>query len=360
MDFKPIKQQYERSTLMKRFLTLAFVAAIGLAVAGTASAEVITSGGVAAYPAGASANGIANSRHNLGAFGEHVTAQNLDLNTGGVATGTSEICVFCHTPHHANKTDFGAPLWNRGIDSTTFIAYGTTVGGTVATASDVVGSSSLACLSCHDGTTSFDNLVNAPGKGGGVGNGNGGGAVDGQGAVQGWQPFAEKAANVGAGRLGIGANDQGALTNDLSNDHPMSITYNGGTVASLRLTSTVISDLGGDGIGTGLNEGIGYLLQPEKIGNAEYTANLAQNRWAVSGFISDTATIADLLRGGKVECASCHDPHFNNKSWDEVDITYSAAGFETAAGQEADSNGMFLRRVGGNTGSGVCRTCHNK
>jgi len=346
---------------MKRFLTLAFVAAIGLAVAGTASAAVITSGGVAAYPAGASANGIANSRHNLGAFGEHVTAQNLDLNGGGTATGTSEICIFCHTPHHANKTDFGAPLWNRGIDSTTFIAYGSTVGGSFVAAGDVVGSSSLACLSCHDGTTSFDNLVNAPGKGGGVGNGNGGGAVDGTGAVQGWQPFAEKAASVGAGRLAIGADDQGGLTNDLSNDHPMSITYSGGTRASLRLTTTVISDLGGDGIGTGLNEGIGYLLQPTKgPNNPEYIANLQQNRWAVAGYISDTATIADLLRDGKVECASCHDPHFNNKSWDEVDITYSNADFNTTLLQEQDSNGMFLRRVGGNTGSGVCRTCHNK
>lgn len=346
---------------MKRFMMVALAAAFSLAVAGTASAI-----SVADYAAGDPANGIANSRHNLGAFGAHVTAQNLDDVNGLGSTyqsGTTEICIFCHTPHHANNSEMGAPLWNRGIDSTTFIAYGSTVGGSFVAASDVVGSSSLACLSCHDGTTSFDNLVNAPGKGGGVGNGTGAGAVDGSGVVQGWQPFAEKAANVGIGRLSIGANDNGALTNDLSNDHPMSIAYSGGTRASLRLETTVISDIGGDGTGTEVGMGLATNMNTSTADgytNPEYVANLAQNRWAVAGFISDTATISALLRNSKVECASCHDPHFNNKSWDEVDVTYSGAGFETTMLQEEESNGMFLRRVGGNTGSGVCRTCHNK
>ncbi|MBI2399528.1 MAG: hypothetical protein HYV23_00435, partial [Deltaproteobacteria bacterium] len=69
-----------------------------------------------------------------------------------------------------------------------------------------------------------------------------------------------------------------------------------------------------------------------------------------------SATIADLLRDSKVECSSCNDPHFNNKSWNEIDATYAAA--ETD--QEPENNGLFLRRVGGNSGSGLCRTCHNK
>ena len=84
--------------------------------------------------------------------------------------------------------------------------------------------------------------------------------------------------------------------------------------------------------------------------------NLTKNLWAVKGFVSSTATIADLLRSSKVECSSCHDPHFNNKSWQEIDSTYNA---DTAV-QEEESNGLFLRRVGGNTGSGLCRTCHEK
>lgn len=90
--------------------------------------------------------------------------------------------------------------------------------------------------------------------------------------------------------------------------------------------------------------------------------NLAQNRWAVKGFISDTATISDLLRNGKVECSSCHDPHFRNLSWDEAEPTWSDEGgliTYCTAGEDC-SDGNFLRRIGGNTGSGVCRTCHEK
>ena len=50
---------------------------------------------------------------------------------------------------------------------------------------------------------------------------------------------------------------------------------------------------------------------------------MTKNLWAVKGYVDATATIADLLRDGKVECSSCHDPHFNNKSWNEIDFTYS-------------------------------------
>ena len=84
---------------------------------------------------------------------------------------------------------------------------------------------------------------------------------------------------------------------------------------------------------------------------------MTKNLWAVKGYVSSTATIADLLRDSKVECSSCHDPHFNNKSWNEIDATYAGAGITDL---DAESNGLFLRRVGGNSGSGLCRTCHNK
>ncbi|MBI5587425.1 MAG: hypothetical protein HY889_03555, partial [Deltaproteobacteria bacterium] len=83
---------------------------------------------------------------------------------------------------------------------------------------------------------------------------------------------------------------------------------------------------------------------------------LAQNRWAIKGYIDGgTATIADLLRNTKVECSSCHDPHFKNTSWDEIEAVGGYAGKDPS-----EIDGLFLRRVGGNTGSGVCRTCHNK
>ncbi|MFQ5735927.1 MAG: hypothetical protein ACE5GY_03575 [Thermodesulfobacteriota bacterium] len=320
---------------MKRFLTVALAAAIGLTMAGVASAatdvtNTTASGDIGTYNAGDAAGGIAQSRHNLGAFSIHAGAN-----------GTTGICVFCHTPHHTNKGGTNpaglAPLWNKGTGSVTYTAYGTTIAGTTVLDSDI-GSVSLACLTCHDGVSTFDNLVNAPGKGG----------VNASGAVQGWTFF-----EVGEpGILSPTMSDNPmmyARTNigtDLSNDHPMSVVYNGGSAASLRDTSTTISAID---LTTGLA--------------ASYATfdggNLTKNLWAVSGFVSNTATIADLLRGpsaNRVECSSCHDPHFNNKSYNEVDLTY---GTDTLDGED-ESNGLFLRRVGGNTGSGVCRTCHAK
>ena len=296
---------------MKRFLTLALaVASVSFIAAGTASA-------VDSYVAGDAAAGIGNSRHNLGSLGEHI------VTTGG----TTEICVFCHTPHHTNTTNSLKPLWNRGAVGT-YTAYGTTLGGTTIANVDI-GSTSLACLSCHDGITTFDNLVNAPGKG----------LVTAGGADRGWTFW--DAAIPGtvsdfmtSSRLNIGQ--------DLSNDHPVSVVYND-TVAGLRPTSTTIS-------------AIDLTAELADSAAAFDNGNLLKNLWAVGGYVSDTATISNLLRDNKVECSSCHDPHFNNKSWNEIDASYSGV----ASLQEPENNGLFLRRVGGNSGSGLCRTCHNK
>jgi hypothetical protein len=304
---------------MKRFLTLALaVASVGV-IASSASATDT-------YVDGDSANGIGSSRHNLGAFSQHVGATDLSNPegplSGNVLTGTSEICVFCHTPHHTNTAVAPAPLWNRGNMATTFTAYGTTIGGTTIANGDI-GSVSLACLSCHDGTTTFDNLVNTPGKGGTSASDRG-------------FSFSEVTEGyMTSSRLNIGT--------DLSNDHPMSVTYSDDR-ASLRPTSTVINSID-------LTTGLGGSATDYDGGN------LTKNLWAVKGYIKATATIGDLLRAGKVECSSCHDPHFNNKSWNEVDVTWTGSDLPAL---EFESNGLFLRRVGGNTGSGVCRTCHNK
>ena len=296
---------------MKRFLAVAVaVASIGFITAGTASA-------VDSYSAGDAASGIASSRHNLGGFSMHIGAR-----------GTTEVCVFCHTPHHSNTANGLKPMWNRGASApTSFTAYGTTIGGTTIANTDI-GSTSLACLSCHDGVTTFDNVMNAPGKGG----------VSTAGSDLGYTFY-----DFGSVVSDFMTSDRLKIGVDLSNDHPVSVAYNAGTVAGLRATNTTISAID--------------LTSDLNTSATTYdNGNLTKNLWAVKGFVSNTATIADLLRNGKVECSSCHDPHFNNKSWNEIDSTYSSV----TADQEAESNGLFIRRVGGNTGSGVCRTCHNK
>ncbi|MBI5468114.1 MAG: hypothetical protein HY891_03190 [Deltaproteobacteria bacterium] len=329
---------------MKKILFSLMSLFAGLAVAGSASALTVSD-----YTAGVAAGGIGGTRHNLGSFGPVIhTGEQASPFLAGM--GTTEICVFCHTPHHTNTALGPTPLWNRVNATTTFTTYGPTIGGSNVTA---VGSVSLACLSCHDGVTTFDNLVNAPGKGG----------VNSAGKDQGWwflmpggvgsftNPLDHFDPSAGGACAschvslpgGMGTIARLTIGTDLSNDHPVSVTYTTGR-AGLRQTNTVISAIN---LTAGLNASAPTL----------FGGNLAQNRWAVKGFISDTATIADLLRDNKVECSSCHDPHFKNSSWDEVE----SVAYENWCGtSELCTDGQFLRRVGGNTGSGVCRTCHDK
>ncbi|OGP63990.1 MAG: hypothetical protein A3K22_01120, partial [Deltaproteobacteria bacterium RBG_16_42_7] len=290
---------------------------------------------------GKSANGIVWSRHNLSSYGEHYQAttsvEGTSTKTGiePLSVITTEICVFCHTPHFG-RTDT-APLWNRGTAATGYIAYGTNAGAgqatgkTLADTATAVGGSSLACLSCHDGVTTLDNLINKPGKGSGT---------SGTGADAGWVfgevgNFIGDTANYGdtteanilangkaASRLNIGANNAASRNPaavDLSNDHPISVVYNGentldpnGPRASLRDKATTISDISILNARMNYGDSIAHSLGESETGYFGRSDNL----WASRGYISDQATIEELLRdaGGQVQCATCHDPHYKNQT----------------------------------------------
>jgi hypothetical protein len=315
---------------MKKLLTLAAGLGLVFTIAGTVTTASAVSN-PSDYPADAIAGGVVNSRHNMGASGVHFRADNADSN--GVLGGTSEVCIFCHTPHHGSTN---APLWNKGAQSVAnYTTYGTTVAGTSADTSP--GAATLACLSCHDGVNTFDTIVNWPGKDG-KGNNQGGTTTD-MGYI-----FTEDGATMSdymtSGRLNLGTT--------LTNDHPVSIDYTPTSAASLRTSTTTISaiDLTND-------------VFSAADGSLTESALLLDNRWSVGGYIDTGATVEDLLRGGKVECSSCHDPHFKNQSWDEVAVSWDSGGLDADVGS-ADMDGLFLRRVGGNSLSGVCRTCHNK
>ncbi|WP_407280184.1 cytochrome c3 family protein [Aromatoleum evansii] len=103
---------------------------------------------------------IGNTRHNLT---QRQTA-------GGGPTGTQmdavrnnyeQVCVYCHTPHGANQ-NIKAPLWNRTVRTTTYTLY-----SQLSLSQDATqpGPSSLTCLSCHDGQTAVDSIINMPGSG---------------------------------------------------------------------------------------------------------------------------------------------------------------------------------------------------
>lgn len=191
--------------------------------------------------------GIANTPHDLSAT----------VWTGDATEDNGELCVYCHTPHAANSSFTGAPIWNKSTPTSTFTLYGTTIASTTAgLAGDnaTVNAPSMACLSCHDGVSAVNSVVNAPGSG---------------------LATADADAFVGTGAQAlsaIAADASGAsvIGTDLSNDHPVSIAYTEGK-AGLRLKS-----------------------------------------YNISTWVGAT-TIQDILRttGGVdyVECGSCHDPH---------------------------------------------------
>lgn len=85
----------------------------------------------------AKAKSIVDSMHNLSVSGPGPVK----------ATGESEICIFCHTPHGA-RSDV-AYLWNRRDTATVYTPY---ISSTLKAAVGQPTGSSRLCLSCHDGT----------------------------------------------------------------------------------------------------------------------------------------------------------------------------------------------------------------
>ncbi len=256
---------------------------------------------------------------NIANAGISVTKHNLGSTGTGTNTfdGTQAICVFCHTPHGAD-TSASVPLWNRVLSSsssyTTYDSLGTTsLDGGVAP----VGSVSIACLSCHDGTQAMNVMINAPGSGG----------YDPAGAALAgtWTGPAGTASPVGS--LNYATASIVNIGTDLSNDHPVGIQYGGGGATS--------ADADGSFGGT--------LADPDFIGPYKATIN-AKAVWWVDTTIGTTGirektdmqlyTRADLgATEPFVECASCHNPHTSD-------------------------NPTFLRLA--NTGSAVCLACHTK
>ncbi len=181
---------------------------------------------------------ISSTKHNMSTSGP-----------GTVKASTeSEICIFCHTPHSSKPR---TPLWNRDDPGTTYTLYSSST--TNATIGQPDGSS-VMCLSCHDGTIAL-------------------------GKVQ------SRTTNISFGSVTTMPTGNSNLTSDLSNDHPISFTYN----STLATTD-------------------GELITPASITGV-------------------------TLENSKVQCRTCHDPHYT-------------------------SNSAFL--IVSNQASALCVSCHSK
>ncbi|NMG32552.1 cytochrome c3 family protein [Aromatoleum evansii] len=270
--------------------------------------------------AGGAAAQITNTPHNLSSSG---TGENHVTGTDGV-TGTTQICVFCHTPHGAD-TSAPAPLWNKALPTgTDFTTYDNIKSSTIDGKILAVGSVSLACLSCHDGTQAMDNIINAPGSGGLTT----GGGNDGLGYT-----WTGTRVTVAGQLSGVAALGEG--TKDLSNDHPIGIQYCGGGVTGAADTVTAnCADL----------DFRTAELRTKSINNQQAfwidrgTAANQRDKGDIILYTRDFGTAGTPAMGPSVECASCHDPH-SSKTTTNSDVN-------------------FMRVT--TAGSQICLACHVK
>ena len=156
----------------------------------------------------AMAQGISGTAHDFSGAAWNATA--------------GEICNVCHTPHNGDATVTDAPLWDHEVTTATFTVYAS---GTLDATVGQPGGASKLCLSCHDGSVALDSFGGATG-----------------------------ATNLTGDAL---------VGTDLSNDHPISFTYN-----------------------TALATADGELEDPATV-----------------------TAVSDLLFSGQMQCASCHDVH---------------------------------------------------
>ena len=244
--------------------------------------------------------GIADTYHNL-----------MPAGGGGAAAGPgtikgqlNEICVYCHTPHMAATADnTSGPLWNRTVSSATFTLYSSSTLNSTPTQPSGV---SKACLSCHAGDVSINALLNWPGSGAGT-------------------AIVKTDTKIGTAPA-VQSNDMSLIGTDLSNDHPVSMVYANAKSPGLG-TATIGDDTNTSGFRPTILSGTRTLVDGT----------------AVAGTAPATTLQLPLYTGGKVECASCHDPHEAR----------------TKVAQSGTGGSVWFLRAS-NDGSQLCRTCHLK
>jgi hypothetical protein len=202
---------------------------------------------------------IRNTKHNLSVTGPGEVR----------ATSEDELCVYCHTPHGASNEP-ATPLWNRDLSGATYIPYQSSSLDAIGIGQP--GGTSKLCLSCHDGTIAIGsvNVLN--------------------GAMTDGNPATAEITMTGTGLGGTIPEGSGESTGftrrlgtDLTNDHPVSFTYNDALAlqdGDLRLPSAT----------------------PE-----------IDNR--VPGVHPEVPLIDDQL-----QCTACHDPHIRDTI--EADIKF--------------------------------------
>lgn len=265
------------------------------------------------------AEDVRNSKHNLSA------SRTIDGNVK--FSDTTEVCVFCHTPH-GGRTDVAgnaAPIWNRASSSATYQVYTSPNFDAKGTTPGTPKGVSVACLSCHDGTVAFDALVNLPLRGG----------------YQGANP-SSASWDPGTSTLVDGAdntfNETGAVPFpnvgiDLRNDHPISMEIPSTDPQFSEIIATLDTAALTAGKVSPLYRGASSTLPTDK-------------RDRIRAYPTEAGK-------AYIECASCHNPHENTSTRFLRYPSFVGTAEETAIGAST-------LNADRNAGSLLCLSCHQK
>ncbi|MBF0283570.1 MAG: hypothetical protein HQL51_03830 [Magnetococcales bacterium] len=248
---------------------------------------------------------IRRTKHNLSSI--NYTA-NYTYNRTVRAINEDQLCVFCHTPHGATNA-VGAPLWNRKLSNATYTTYNSSsIQASVSELAQGPGGTSKLCLSCHDGTVAI-------------------GAVNvfaGQQNVTLNMTGTDADGTMPAGPHGNTTGFTRDLGVDLSNDHPISFTYNS-TVAQAD----------------------GELREPPYTSGADL---IVGNRTAG---VSPKPVLP--LDNSQLQCSTCHDPHIRDPQ-EEISSNVSIKFLRLNRFQKTEPSGSSFSP----NNDILCLACHDK
>ena len=184
----------------------------------------------------------------------------------GFSFAGGQICLPCHTPHNAESD--AAPLWNHELSTANYTLYSSP--SMNATVGQPSGASKL-CLSCHDGTVAVDS-------------------------------FGGDSGTLFISAFGADLD----LTTDLSNDHPISFTYDAALATAdpglFDPTATIVT------IGQGTFSRTGSISEVMLEGGTELQCQACHS--VHNDFVAGTAISDALLKisiGGSDLCLACHN-----------------------------------------------------
>ena len=261
------------------------VLAIGMFVVPAKDASAIATGYTGETPltAGIGINGTVHDLRRANTL--------LGYKSVGEADYLDRICIFCHAPHHAYRlagTVLGTgpvavsaaydylPLWNHPQTVQTFTPYYNGPGAPDAAVSMkgaqsilngiTVGSASLLCLSCHDGSVAVNQYGNAP----------------------------QDTRSISTGTTTITSQYRIGADGYLANHHPIGFDYD--AVAAIDLE-----------------------IIPSASAVFDHTIDVGIYG-AVAGQINVGGAIPvnNFLWNGKMECSSCHAVHNTGNSGEKL------------------------------------------